>query len=79
MHRTCAGTNNRLLVIDGSPVLTGRWVSQYRYSRYIYPFLTLFLFSMSVGAGVIGDISSRAERGSFFGFFMLGPLVSWKT
>ena len=45
----------------------------------IYLFLTLsFLFSLSrsVGAGVIGDISSRAERGSFFGFFMLGPLVS---
>ena len=42
----------------------------------IYLFLTLFLFSMSVGAGVIGDISSRAERGGFFGLFMLGPLVS---
>ena len=36
----------------------------------------LFLFSMSVGAGVIGDISSRAERGGFYGLFMLGPLVS---
>jgi MFS family permease len=45
----------------------------------IYLFLKLFLFSMSVGAGVIGDISSRAERGVFFGFFMLGPLVSRKT
>ena len=43
----------------------------------IYLFLTLFLFSMSVlGAGVIGDISSRAERGGFFGLFMLGPFVS---
>ena len=42
----------------------------------IYLFLTLFFFSVSVGAGVIGDISSRAERGGFFGFFMLGPLVS---
>ena len=42
----------------------------------IYLFLTFFLFSMSVGAGVIADISSRAERGGFFGLFMLGPLVS---
>ena len=33
---------------------------------------------MSVGAGVVGDISSRAERGGFYGFFMLGPLVSRK-
>ena len=41
----------------------------------IYLYLTLFLFSMSVGAGVVGDISSRADRGGFFGFFMLGPLV----
>jgi hypothetical protein len=32
---------------------------------------------MSVGAGVISDISNRAERGGFFGLFMLGPLVSW--
>jgi MFS family permease len=42
----------------------------------IYLFLTLLLFSVSVGAGVIGDISSRAERGGFFGLFMLGPVVS---
>ena len=33
MHRTCAGTNIRLLVVDGSPVLTGRWVSQYSCNR----------------------------------------------
>jgi MFS family permease len=38
-------------------------------------FLKLFLSSMSVGAGVIGDISSRADRGGFYGLFMLGPLV----
>ena len=31
---------------------------------------------MSIGAGVVGDISSGAERGGFFGLFMLGPLVS---
>ena len=42
----------------------------------IYLFLSLSLFSMSAGAGVIGDISSGAERGGFFGFFMLGPLVN---
>ena len=45
----------------------------------IYLFLTLFLISMSVGAGVIGDISSRADRGGFYGVFMLGPLVGLKT
>ena len=27
------------------------------------------------GAGVIGDISTRAERGGFFGLFILGPMV----
>ena len=42
----------------------------------IYLFLTLFLFSVSVGAGVVGDISSGAERGGFYGLFMLGPLVN---
>ena len=31
---------------------------------------------MFVGAGVIGDISSRAERGGFYGFFTIGPLVN---
>ena len=45
----------------------------------IHLFLTLFLFSIFVGAGVVGDISTRAERGSFYGLFMLGPLVSRKT
>lgn len=29
----------------------------------------------SPGAGVIGDISTRAERGGFFGLFILGPMV----
>ena len=42
----------------------------------IYLFASLFLFSMFVGAGVIGDISSRAERGGFYGLFMFGLLVS---
>ena len=42
----------------------------------IYLFLTLSLFLTSVGAGVVGDISSGAERGGFYGLFMLGPLVS---
>ena len=31
---------------------------------------------MSVGAGVVGDISNREERAGFFGLFMLGPMVS---
>ena len=46
----------------------------------IYQFLKPFLFSilMSAGAGVVGDISSRAERAGFYGLFMLGPLVSLK-
>ena len=45
--------------------------------KNVYLFLMLFLFLMSVvGAGVIGDISSPAERGSFFGLFMLESLVS---
>ena len=42
----------------------------------IHLFLTPFLFSISVGAGVVSDISNRAERGGFFGLFMLGPSVS---
>ncbi|KAF8886057.1 major facilitator superfamily domain-containing protein [Gymnopilus junonius] len=29
--------------------------------------------TIAIGAGVIGDISSRAERGGFFGIFSLGP------
>ena len=33
MHRTCASTSIHLLVIDGSPVPTGRWVSQYHCNR----------------------------------------------
>ncbi|KAF9478846.1 MFS general substrate transporter [Pholiota conissans] len=29
--------------------------------------------TIAIGAGVVGDISSRAERGGFFGIFSLGP------
>jgi hypothetical protein len=32
-------------------------------------------FRVDVGAGVVGDISTRAERGGFFGIFTLGPMV----
>lgn len=32
-------------------------------------------FSFATGAGVIGDISTREERGGFFGIFTLGPMV----
>lgn len=28
------------------------------------------------GAGVVADIAVPAERGSFFGFFNIGPMVS---
>ncbi|KAF9476062.1 MFS general substrate transporter [Pholiota conissans] len=31
--------------------------------------------TIAVGAGVVGDISTRAERGSFFGVFTIGPMV----
>lgn len=31
--------------------------------------------TIALGAGVIGDISTRAERGGFFGFYTLGPMV----
>ncbi|KDR85436.1 hypothetical protein GALMADRAFT_132132 [Galerina marginata CBS 339.88] len=31
--------------------------------------------TIAIGAGVIGDISSRAERGGFFGVFTIGPMV----
>ncbi|KJA29580.1 hypothetical protein HYPSUDRAFT_174289 [Hypholoma sublateritium FD-334 SS-4] len=31
--------------------------------------------TIAIGAGVIGDISTRAERGGFFGLFILGPMV----
>jgi MFS family permease len=39
--------------------------------------LQCYIFDLSgaVGAGVIGDISTRAERGGFFGLFALGPQV----
>ena len=39
MHRTCAGANIRLLVVVGSPLSTGRWVSQY-YCDWYYLFLS---------------------------------------
>ncbi|KJA20565.1 hypothetical protein HYPSUDRAFT_188667 [Hypholoma sublateritium FD-334 SS-4] len=29
--------------------------------------------TIAIGAGVVGDISTRAERGGFFGIFSLGP------
>lgn len=32
--------------------------------------------TIALGAGVIGDISTRAERGGFFGLYSLGPMVS---
>ncbi|KAF8955576.1 MFS general substrate transporter [Flammula alnicola] len=31
--------------------------------------------TIAIGAGVIGDISTRAERGGFFGIFTIGPMV----
>ncbi|KAF8167670.1 major facilitator superfamily domain-containing protein [Crassisporium funariophilum] len=31
--------------------------------------------TIAIGAGVIGDISSREERAGFFGIFTLGPMV----
>ncbi|TFK77325.1 MFS general substrate transporter [Pluteus cervinus] len=31
--------------------------------------------TIAIGAGVIGDISTRAERGGFYGLFTMGPLV----
>ncbi|CAK5272586.1 unnamed protein product [Mycena citricolor] len=31
--------------------------------------------TIALGAGVIGDISTRAERGGFFGLFSIGPMV----
>jgi MFS family permease len=31
--------------------------------------------TIALGAGVIGDISSPAERGGFFGVYNIGPLV----
>ncbi|CAA7265936.1 unnamed protein product [Cyclocybe aegerita] len=31
--------------------------------------------TIAIGAGVIGDVSTRAERGGFFGVFTIGPMV----
>ncbi|TFK36942.1 MFS general substrate transporter [Crucibulum laeve] len=31
--------------------------------------------TIAIGAGVIGDISTREERGGFFGVFTLGPMI----
>ena len=30
---------------------------------------------LSIGAGVIADIAAPAERGSFFGFWNIGPMI----
>ena len=32
--------------------------------------------TIALGAGVIADIATRAERGSFFGLYAVGPMVS---
>ncbi len=31
--------------------------------------------TIALGAGVIGDIATRAERGGFFGLYAVGPMV----
>ncbi|KAJ7140847.1 MFS general substrate transporter [Mycena epipterygia] len=31
--------------------------------------------TVAIGAGVIGDISTRAERGGFFGVYSIGPMI----
>ncbi|KAJ7229992.1 MFS general substrate transporter [Mycena pura] len=31
--------------------------------------------TVAIGAGVIGDISTRAERGGFYGFYSMGPMI----
>jgi MFS family permease len=31
--------------------------------------------TIALGAGVIGDISTRSERGVFFGLYAIGPMV----
>ncbi|KAI6012499.1 major facilitator superfamily domain-containing protein [Pisolithus orientalis] len=31
--------------------------------------------TIALGAGVVGDIATRAERGGFFGLFFIGPLL----
>ncbi|KAI6114953.1 major facilitator superfamily domain-containing protein [Pisolithus croceorrhizus] len=36
--------------------------------------VTVYMVFQGVCAGVIGDIATRAERGSFFGLFSVGPL-----
>lgn len=33
--------------------------------------------TIALGAGVIADIATRAERGSFFGLYAIGPMVSF--
>lgn len=32
--------------------------------------------TIALGAGVIADVAERHERGSFFGVYSLGPMVS---
>ena len=34
--------------------------------------------TVALGAGVIADIATRAERGGFFGLFSLGPMVRFR-
>jgi len=38
--------------------------------------IDLVIASQNAGTGVIGDISTRAERGGFYGVFILGPMVN---
>lgn len=37
--------------------------------------LSISITFFFAGAGVVGDISTRAERGGFFGIFTIGPMV----
>ncbi|KAF8831336.1 hypothetical protein HHX47_DHR1000680 [Lentinula edodes] len=69
-------TNERLLAIDGSSLLASYRIRQHDRPRYVCLFASHNRrVNLNSGAGVIGDIAVPSERGGFFGFYSLGPML----
>lgn len=83
VHWASSHTYIKLRSAHGSSLYTSMWICQYNCHRWGTPQCSLAqcltLPIHPIGAGVIGDISSRAERGGFFGIFTLGPTVGVRS